>query len=78
MHITRRTHAENSMTHFLLWESVVSIEKVDLVMIEFNVNDSFISELPHALEDKGNTGKLKRKSCTHDMNVKYHYINALS
>lgn len=65
------------MTHFVIWNSVVSIEKFDLVMIEFNVNDSFINELPHALEDKGNNGKLKRKSCTHDMNVKYHYINAL-
>jgi len=60
MHITRRTHANNSMTHFIIWKSVISIEKFDLVMIEFNVNDSFINELPHALEDKGNNGKLKQ------------------
>ena len=57
MHILKRTHAASSMTHFIIWESVVSIKEVDLVLVEFNVNDSFINELPHALEDKGETGE---------------------
>jgi len=61
MHKTKRTQAASSMTHFIIWESVLSIEEVDLVMVEFNVNDSFINELPHALEDKGETGETMGK-----------------
>ena len=57
MHISKRTHAASSLTHFIIWESVISVEEVDLVLVEFNVNDSFINELPHALEDKGETGE---------------------
>ena len=60
-HMPKRTNAASSMTHFIIWESVVSIEEVDLVMVEFNVNDSFINELPHALEDKGETGETMGK-----------------
>lgn len=63
-HITKRTPAADSMSHFIFWESVVSIEEFDLVMIEFNIGDSFVKGLPHALEDKGNTGKLMGKYST--------------
>mmetsp|Transcript_12739 Transcript_12739/g.23083 ORF Transcript_12739/g.23083 Transcript_12739/m.23083 type:complete len:401 (-) Transcript_12739:20-1222(-) len=36
---------------------VEAIETIDLVLIEFNVNDHFISDLPHKLEDKGPLGE---------------------
>lgn len=68
------------------WSTVSEIERIDMVLIEFNVrtcictfcldarvkyltlsnnmkvNDSFISDLPHALEDKGEDGKTRRET----------------
>lgn len=53
MHEMKRTHAQNSQTHFIHWSMVSEIDRIDLVFIEFNVNDHFLSDIPHALEDKG-------------------------
>ncbi|KAL3782911.1 hypothetical protein HJC23_004890 [Cyclotella cryptica] len=52
-HDMKKTHAQNSQTHFIHWSMVTGIERIDLVFLEFNVNDSFIKDIPHALEDKG-------------------------
>lgn len=35
------------------WSMVSEIPQIDLVFIEFCVNDHYLSDLPHALEDKG-------------------------
>mmetsp|Transcript_29425 Transcript_29425/g.61397 ORF Transcript_29425/g.61397 Transcript_29425/m.61397 type:complete len:648 (+) Transcript_29425:113-2056(+) len=51
--------ASNSVTHMTSWSLVEAIETIDLVFIEFNVNDHFISDLPHKLEDKGPLGETK-------------------
>lgn len=53
MHEMKKTHAQNSQTHFIHWSMVSEIQEIDLVFIEFNVNDHFIKGIPHALEDKG-------------------------
>ncbi|KAL7538848.1 hypothetical protein ACHAXR_011284 [Thalassiosira sp. AJA248-18] len=58
-HVYKKTQAADSMSHFIFWETVTFIDEFDLVLIEFNIGDSFVKGLPHALEDKGNTGKLK-------------------
>lgn len=52
-HEMKKTHAQNSQTHFIHWSMVSEINHIDLVFIEFCVNDHYLSDLPHALEDKG-------------------------
>lgn len=53
VHEMKRTHAQNSQTHFIHWSMVEGIDRIDLVFIEFNVNDHFLNDVPHALEEKG-------------------------
>jgi hypothetical protein len=53
LHEMKKTHAQNSQTHFIHWSMVSEIDRIDLVFIEFCVNDHYLSDLPHALEDKG-------------------------
>lgn len=36
-HDIKKTHAQNSQTHFIHWSMVSEIEKIDLVFIEFNI-----------------------------------------
>jgi hypothetical protein len=36
-HEMKKTHAQNSQTHFVFWSMVSDIERIDLVLIEFNV-----------------------------------------
>lgn len=52
-HEMKKTHAQNSQTHFIHWSMVSELESIDLTFVEFNVNDHFIDSVPHALEDKG-------------------------
>jgi hypothetical protein len=52
-HEIKKTHAQNSQTHFTHWSMVSEIDRIDLVFIEFCVNDHFLSDIPHALEEKG-------------------------
>lgn len=52
-HQIKKTHAQNSQTHFIHWSMVSEIDQIDLVFIEFCVNDHYLSDIPHALEDKG-------------------------
>lgn len=47
MHKIKRTQAASSMTHFIIWESVVAIEEVDLILVEFNVNMIALSTNSH-------------------------------
>jgi len=54
-----KTNAADSISHFIFWSTVTSIEEFDLVFIEFNIGDSFVNGLPHALEDKGPAGLTK-------------------
>lgn len=56
-----KTHAQNSQTHFIHWSMVTGIDRIDLVFVEFNVNDSFIKDIPHALEDKGEMTNVRRE-----------------
>ncbi|KAL9189237.1 hypothetical protein ACHAXT_011727 [Thalassiosira profunda] len=51
-HEFKKTHASNSQRHFTSWSMVDGIERFDLVIFEFNVNDHFIPDIPHALEKK--------------------------
>mmetsp|Transcript_27423 Transcript_27423/g.58243 ORF Transcript_27423/g.58243 Transcript_27423/m.58243 type:complete len:601 (+) Transcript_27423:184-1986(+) len=51
--------ASNSQTHMASWSAVDEMRAFDLVILEFNVNDHFISDLPHATEDKGPLGDTK-------------------
>ena len=45
------------MSHATSFSSISNLERVDLVIVEFNVNDHFTPggghNVPHALEDKG-------------------------
>lgn len=52
-HEMKKTHAQNSQTHMIHWSMVSEIDRIDLVFVEFCVNDHYLSDLPHALEDKG-------------------------
>lgn len=61
-HQWKKTYASNSQRHFTSWAMVSGIESFDLVILEFNVNDHFVSDLPHALEDKGPMGELTGES----------------
>lgn len=70
-HKYRKTHAVDSVTHFMFWQTVTSVEEFDLVLIEFNIGDSFVKGLPHALEDKGSAGNLRGKS------ISYIYLSVL-
>lgn len=36
-HTIKKTHAQNSQTHFIHWSMVSEIDKIDLVFIEFNI-----------------------------------------
>mmetsp|Transcript_13187 Transcript_13187/g.26784 ORF Transcript_13187/g.26784 Transcript_13187/m.26784 type:complete len:592 (-) Transcript_13187:14-1789(-) len=58
-HLTKRTQQNNAQTHFVSWSQISQIETLDLVIMEFNVNDSFIDKMPHAMEDKGPEGSTK-------------------
>ncbi|KAL7535033.1 hypothetical protein ACHAXR_006222 [Thalassiosira sp. AJA248-18] len=58
-HQYKKTHATNSQTHMTSWSMVDGIESFDLVIFEFNINDNFIPDLPHSLEDKGPVGNMK-------------------
>ena len=58
-HESKRTHAQNSQTHFINFSTISAIEKFDLVFLEFNVNDGFIPDNPHALEDRGSVGQMR-------------------
>lgn len=58
-HEAKFTHAPNSQSHFVNWPLVSGIDSFDLVFLEFNVNDNFISRSPHFLEDKSYIGTLK-------------------
>jgi hypothetical protein len=60
-HLMKKTYSQNSQTHFINWSMVTEIEKIALVLIEFNVNDSFINDIPHALEKKGEGGVTSRE-----------------
>lgn len=60
-HQMTKTHAQNSQTHFIHWSMVTGIDRIDLVFVEFNVNDSFIKDIPHALEDKGEMTNVRRE-----------------
>jgi len=60
-HVSKRTKQNNSQTHFISWNHVSEIESFDLVVIEFNVNDSMINENPHTLEVKSSS--LEYNSC---------------
>jgi hypothetical protein len=52
-HIPSAPGIKNSQTAFLYFNSLHSIEKLDLVFTEFNVNDAFLAAYrPHALENK--------------------------
>eukprot|EP00571_Detonula_confervacea_P008091 CAMPEP_0172319014 /NCGR_PEP_ID=MMETSP1058-20130122/36519_1 /TAXON_ID=83371 /ORGANISM="Detonula confervacea, Strain CCMP 353" /LENGTH=514 /DNA_ID=CAMNT_0013033957 /DNA_START=335 /DNA_END=1879 /DNA_ORIENTATION=- len=62
VHIGKRTTAQNSQTSFIGWP-LDHYDEIDLVLLEFNVNDAFIPDLPHALEDKGwNEAMMEYKS----------------
>ena len=56
------THASSSQSHFSAWGSVERLAGFDLVLVELNVNDHFIENLPHALEDKGEFGDTEGKT----------------
>mmetsp|Transcript_29929 Transcript_29929/g.60419 ORF Transcript_29929/g.60419 Transcript_29929/m.60419 type:complete len:581 (-) Transcript_29929:2225-3967(-) len=58
-HLTKRTQQNSAQTNFISWDVISVMETLDLVIIEFNVNDSFIAANPHALEDKGREGASK-------------------
>lgn len=60
-HVRKETHVGDSLQAFGLWSSVSSIEKFDLVFIEFNIGDTFVpaGPLPNALEDKGEIGTVR-------------------
>lgn len=60
-HQHTKTHASDSITHFTFWSMVTSIKEFDLVLIEFNIGDSFVPGLEHALEDKGSSHNLRGK-----------------
>ena len=70
-HKYRKTHASDSVTHFMFWQTVTSVEEFDLVLIEFNIGDSFVKGLPHALENKGSAGNLRGKL------ISYIYLSVL-
>ena len=51
-HVAKLTNAQNSQTHFTIWSHVADMSGgIDLVLMEFNVNDEFIPDLPHILVD---------------------------
>lgn len=52
-HIYQKSNAADSLSHFPIWSSVTDMDKIDLVIVEFNIGDSFCHQLPHALENKG-------------------------
>lgn len=52
-HQMKKTHAQNSQTHFIHWSMVSEIDQIDLVFVEFCVNDHYLTDIPHALEEKG-------------------------
>lgn len=54
-HEYRKTPASVSMSngHFSHWSTITSLGNIDIVFLETNVNDGFINNIPHALEDKG-------------------------
>eukprot|EP00584_Thalassiosira_punctigera_P006509 CAMPEP_0172535690 /NCGR_PEP_ID=MMETSP1067-20121228/7582_1 /TAXON_ID=265564 ORGANISM="Thalassiosira punctigera, Strain Tpunct2005C2" /NCGR_SAMPLE_ID=MMETSP1067 /ASSEMBLY_ACC=CAM_ASM_000444 /LENGTH=543 /DNA_ID=CAMNT_0013320631 /DNA_START=244 /DNA_END=1872 /DNA_ORIENTATION=- len=58
-HEYMKTHAGESKANFAFWSGVTSVEKIDMIVLEFNVGDAFQSTLPHALEDKGEAGNTK-------------------
>ena len=58
-HQYKKIHAQNSQTHMIAWSTIENIESFDMVIFEFNVNDHFIPDLPHALEDKGSMEDVK-------------------
>ena len=58
-HQYKKIHAQNSQTHMIAWSTIENIESFDMVIFEFNVNDHFIPDLPHALEDKGAMADVK-------------------
>lgn len=43
------------MSHATSFSSVSNLDRIDLILVEFNVNDHFMpgKDVPHALEDKG-------------------------
>lgn len=51
-HNLKFTHANDSLSNFILWSLVDGLQRIDLVIIEFNVNDHFITSIQHGLEDK--------------------------
>eukprot|EP00804_Cyclotella_cryptica_P014946 CCRYP_000568-RA/>CCRYP_000568-RA protein AED:0.06 eAED:0.03 QI:0/0/0/1/1/1/2/0/536 len=52
-HELKKTHAQNSQSNFILWSTVEGFQRIDLAIIESNINDNFIGSIQHALEDKG-------------------------
>lgn len=69
-HVSKFTSASDSLSHFVVWSTVASIEEFDLVLIEFNVGDSFVGkDLPHALEDKGTAASLFGEFSTYIVDV---------
>ncbi|EJK75681.1 hypothetical protein THAOC_02590 [Thalassiosira oceanica] len=54
-HVYKTTNAGNSMSHATSFSSVSNLDRIDLILVEFNVNDHFMpgKDVPHALEDKG-------------------------
>ena len=41
-HEWKKTHAQNSQTHFIHWSMVSEIDRIDLVFIEFNVSTNHL------------------------------------
>lgn len=59
-HVAKQTTAQNSQTCFTTWSAIRDAsDSIDLIVMEFNVNDQFIPDLPHVLEDKGVVGEMK-------------------
>ena len=59
-HVAKQTTAQNSQTCFTTWSAIRDAsDSIDLILMEFNVNDQFIPDLPHVLEDKGVVGEMK-------------------
>ncbi|KAL7553255.1 hypothetical protein ACHAWF_017550 [Thalassiosira exigua] len=48
-HVAKHTNAQNSQTHFISWSLISNLDRIDLAIMEFNVNDAFIPDNPHAI-----------------------------
>ncbi|KAL7545010.1 hypothetical protein ACHAWF_008383 [Thalassiosira exigua] len=64
-HALQRTRGRDSLSHFTLWEGDAnSVAEFDLAVLEFNINDSTVGGIPHALERKGPVGNAQEyQSC---------------